>query len=223
MVTLCWAAKGGSGTTVVVSILALESSRPALLVDLAGDVPAVLGIAEPDRPGVVDWLAGDGSANQLIDLVVAVDDTTSLLPCRLTNGIRMRTDSGRVGDARWEQLVDWLNEWERRHQGDAWIDAGTGCPHPVVADLVPQRWLVTRACYLSLTRAARAPVQPTGVVLVAEAGRSLSAAEIESALAAKIVATVSQDPKVARSVDTGLLACRPPLTIRRTLRKATSP
>jgi len=54
MVTLCWAAKGGSGTTVVTTTLALESTRPALLVDLAGDIPAVLGMAEPDRPGIAD-------------------------------------------------------------------------------------------------------------------------------------------------------------------------
>ncbi|MFZ2440837.1 MAG: hypothetical protein WAW51_00670, partial [Ilumatobacteraceae bacterium] len=56
---LCWSAKGGSGTTVVSAALALVLShrRPALLVDLAGDAPAALGIAEPAGPGVADWLA----------------------------------------------------------------------------------------------------------------------------------------------------------------------
>ena len=82
MVTLCWAAKGGSGTTVVTTTLALESTRPALLVDLAGDIPAVLGMAEPDRPGIADWLDSDGAPTQLDDLLVDIDDLTVLLPYR---------------------------------------------------------------------------------------------------------------------------------------------
>jgi CO dehydrogenase nickel-insertion accessory protein CooC1 len=52
---VCWSVKGGSGTTVVASTLALvhaaQSSRGALIVDLAGDVPAVLGLAEPTGIG----------------------------------------------------------------------------------------------------------------------------------------------------------------------------
>jgi hypothetical protein len=57
----CWSVKGGSGTTVVSVSLALVLARRAsegvLLVDLAGEVPAVLGIAEPTGPGVAEWLA----------------------------------------------------------------------------------------------------------------------------------------------------------------------
>ena len=43
MYTLCWSVKGGSGTTVVSSALAVVSARAnenAVLVDLRGDVPA---------------------------------------------------------------------------------------------------------------------------------------------------------------------------------------
>ena len=79
-VTLCWAAKGGSGTTVVTALLAIAAARPSLIVDLAGEMPAVLGLPEPDRPGVVDWLVGNGPAGQLADLFVDVDDSTMLLP-----------------------------------------------------------------------------------------------------------------------------------------------
>ena len=46
MVTLCWAVKGGSGTTVVTSTLALESTRPALLVDLDGEIDNDCGAEE---------------------------------------------------------------------------------------------------------------------------------------------------------------------------------
>jgi hypothetical protein len=57
----CWSAKGGCGTTVVSVALALllarSASAGALLVDLAGDVPAALGVPDPDGAGVLDWLA----------------------------------------------------------------------------------------------------------------------------------------------------------------------
>ena len=62
MVTLCWAAKGGSGTTVVAAALAIASPTPTLLVDLDGEVPTVLGMPQPDRPGVADWLEATGQA-----------------------------------------------------------------------------------------------------------------------------------------------------------------
>ena len=60
MVTVCWSPKGGSGTTVVAASLALvlaQREGGALLVDLAGDVPAALGMPEPSGQGAVDWLA----------------------------------------------------------------------------------------------------------------------------------------------------------------------
>src|SRR5690606_18362557 len=59
IVLTCWSTKGGSGTTVVAATAALlAAGRPggALLVDLGGDLPAVLGQADPDGPGVADWL-----------------------------------------------------------------------------------------------------------------------------------------------------------------------
>jgi len=221
MVTLCWAAKGGSGTTVITATLALESERPALLVDLAGELPAVLGMSPPDRPGVVDWIEADGAPAQLTDLLVEIDDTTTLLPDRHTpdTATRVPADSTRSADGRWYDLCSWLEDWERTHDGDVWIDGGTGPPTPALADAVEQRWLVTRACYLSLRRAAACPIRPTGVLLVDEAGRSLRTRDIERAVAAPIVARLPIDPRVARAVDAGLLVSRPPSTLRRSLRR----
>ena len=63
MITVCWAAKGGSGTTVVATAMAIASSSPTLLVDLAGDVPATLGMPEPDGAGLFDWLRSDAPAD----------------------------------------------------------------------------------------------------------------------------------------------------------------
>ena len=58
-VTVCWSVKGGSGTTVVAATLALSCPTDSLLVDLDGELPAVLGLPEPAGQGVADWLASD--------------------------------------------------------------------------------------------------------------------------------------------------------------------
>ncbi len=225
MVTLCWAAKGGSGTTVVTATLALESGRPALLVDLAGEIPAVLGMSPTDRPGVANWFDADGGTNQIADLLVEIDDTTTLLPHRQDveaaphRSNRGRTAGAGPSDRRWQELCGWFDEWEVAHGGDVWIDGGTGPPPPALADAVEHRWLVTRACYLSLRRAAASPVCPTGILLVDEVGRALRPRDIERSVGAPIVGRLPIDPKVARAVDAGLLISRPPHTIRRSLRR----
>lgn len=109
MVTLCWAVKGGSGTTVVTSTLALESTRPALLVDLDDAIDTMLGLPEPDRPGVINWLLGDGPPTQLDDLLIDIDDTTFLLPCWL-GGTAGPTASMPL-PKRWAVLIAWFAEW----------------------------------------------------------------------------------------------------------------
>ena len=55
MVTICWAAKGGSGTTVVTAALALSSASPTLLVDLDGD-------------GHLDLVATTGGADNMMQV-----------------------------------------------------------------------------------------------------------------------------------------------------------
>ncbi len=95
MVILCWAAKGGSGATVVAAALALTSGRPTLLVDLDGELPAALGIPEPDRPGIDDWLASDAPASHLSDLQIALDPHVDLLPFA-----QLRTDGRRGTETR---------------------------------------------------------------------------------------------------------------------------
>ena len=54
MITVCWAAKGGSGTTVFAAALALSRSAPTLLVDLDGDQPSVFGVPDASGPGLLD-------------------------------------------------------------------------------------------------------------------------------------------------------------------------
>jgi hypothetical protein len=87
----------------------------------------------------------------------------------------------------------------------------------VLAAATEHRLVVTRRCYLAVRRVARLATEPTGVVLVDERGRSLTRGDIEAAVGAPIVATVSFDPAIARAVDAGLLAVRLPSAIRREL------
>jgi MinD superfamily P-loop ATPase len=215
MVTLCWAAKGGSGTTVVAAALALSSRCPSLLVDLDGEIPAVLGLPEPDRPGIAEWLASDATPDHLPDLMVDIDPTTWLLPWR--SG--MRPMAPLTPAARWEELGRWLHNWSRLGDCEVTIDAGTGEPSPALIASADRALLVTRPCYLSLRRAVRSATRPTGIVLVHEPGRALSRRDVEHALGVPVEATVSLDPAVARAVDAGLLATRLPRVITRELRR----
>ncbi len=214
MVTLCWAAKGGSGTTVVTAALALGLRRHSLLVDLDGEIPAVLGMPDPDRPGIDDWLRSQAPAEHLGELVVDVDATTSLLPHRRSPD---PVGPATIDEARWRTFAHWLR---RQHDDgiEVFVDGGSATPHETMVAVADRVLLVTRSCYLSLRRATRSTVHPTGVILVEEPGRTLKAREIERCLGAPVVATVSADPALARAVDAGLLTGRLPWVIGRELR-----
>ncbi|HYX44837.1 MAG TPA: hypothetical protein VE760_07320, partial [Acidimicrobiales bacterium] len=84
MLIACWSPKGGSGTTVVSAALALvlASAGQTLLADLAGDVPAALGLSGPGGPGLSDWLAAgrDVPDDALARLEVEVGPRLRLLP-----------------------------------------------------------------------------------------------------------------------------------------------
>ncbi len=212
MITLCWAAKGGSGTTVVAASLAIAASQPALLVDLVGDLPAALGAGEPSGPGIFDWLKSGAPPDRLANLEFEINQRISLLP----SGCDDSPIPSDVFGQRWSELIEHLRHDDRR----IIIDAGTGSPPANLLAGADNRWLVTRACYLSLRSAVRQQCQPTGVILIDEPGRALRAADIESALGAPIVATLLIDPAVARAVDAGLLMTRLPVAFQRRLRGA---
>jgi hypothetical protein len=220
----CWSVKGGSGTTVVAATLALllasdvsyrglaDAAPGALLADFGGDVPAVLGLAEPTGDGVLDWLASDAGPAALPRLELDGGGGLAVLPRGAGPVLRGRTDGDRV-----------------RQLAEAWA-VGT---RPVVADLglLSPRWhelaagattslLVIRPCYLALRRALEAPLRPSGVVLVDEPARSLGRRDVEEVLQVPVVATVEFDPMVARAVDAGLLAGRLPRQLARSLRAA---
>jgi len=74
-----------------------------------------------------------------------------------------------------------------------------------------RRYAVVRGpCYLALSTLVSLPdLRPDGVILVAEPGRSLSAADTSAILGIPVVATVPVRPSIARLIDAGLLAGRP--------------
>jgi hypothetical protein len=203
--TMCWSAKGGSGTTVIVASLGLCALSPVTLIDLAGDLPAVLGIAEPAGPGILEWLLSEAPIERLSDITIKVTDGVDLIPAG-------RGDR-HIPSSRWPELLNALTTDNHR----VIIDAGTGQPPTAAHNLVDRSLLVTRACYLALRRVVASPIRPTGIILVNEPGRALRDVDVEAAVGAPLLATVSLDVQIARSVDAGLMAARLPRMIRRDL------
>jgi hypothetical protein len=209
MMTLCWAAKGGSGTTVLAASLALATDQQTLLIDLAGDLPAALGISEPASPGIADWLRSTAPASRLGGLEIAVNAKVQLVPLGEPDP---ETDTSE----RWQLLAEHLRHEQRR----VIVDAGSGRQPAILHQVADERWLVTRACYLALRAAVKRRCTPSGIVLIEEPGRSLRADDVEASIGAPVVARVLLDPAVARAVDAGLLISRLPAGYQRQLRSA---
>ncbi|MDQ6927346.1 MAG: hypothetical protein M3159_01630 [Actinomycetota bacterium] len=211
MLIACWSAKGGSGTTVVsVALsLALATAEPrgALIADLAGDVPAVLGLPEPAGLGLTDWLAAETDVP---------DDALQRLEIDAGPGLRILPAGAPPSAA-----------IRRAARGGSLAAAFAGDDRPVVADCglatdgaalavaaeAGVSLLVLRPCYLALRRALAAPVRPSGVVLVAEQHRALGARDIEEVLGAPVLTVLPVEPSVARAVDAGLVARRVPRSL----------
>lgn len=217
MITACWSLKGGAGTTVVAAGMALVQQRrfgrSVLLVDLAGEQPSLLGLPEPAGPGVAEWLAAgpDAPPDALARLETEVGPGLALL----------HRGRGELAAGRGVLLLQMLALSGRT----VLVDCGTlewnGAPtlaEKVAADAA-RSLLVTRNCCLALRRAERAPISPTGVVVVREPGRALSDQAVAATARAPVVASIAVDPAVARAVDAGLLLARLPRGFAEVLRK----
>lgn len=189
--------KGGSGTTVTAVATAVhlaEQHGQALLVDLCGDVPATVGIAEPTGPGVGDWLADEhATAESLLLSSTATDGP--LLVCHVGAA------SGPF--ARWDALAEALVAMPM----PVVVDAGVTPLAPAVREASAAVWTVVRPCYLALRRAVT-QTRSDGAVLLEEPGRALTHSDVASVLGVDVVARVPVDPTVARAVDAGLLVSR---------------
>jgi MinD-like ATPase involved in chromosome partitioning or flagellar assembly len=213
VVVCCWSSKGGAGTTVVASALAVLLARRspdgAVLVDLAGDVPTVLGLPDDAPAGVSDWLAiGERvPADGLARLERPAGGGVAIVP----------RGGGPLPDGRARALAALLATDHRPVVIDAGVIDGAGVA-ATIASSVDTSLLVTRPCFLSLRRALGAPLRPSGIVLVVEEGRALVAADVEGALGVPVCAQVLVTPQVARAVDAGVLPSRLPRSLERELR-----
>ena len=212
MLIVCWSVKGGSGTTVVAASLGLTYARrtheTVLLVDLAGDLPSVLAMPEPEGPGVLDWLAADADVGPeaLERLAVGVIDGIEVVPV----GTASQTPAP-------VQRMEALATWLATRPGVVIVDC-SGVPPATMTDVATASLLVMRPCYLAARKAARLrPLPATGIVLVTEPGRALGKRQIESAVGVPVIAEIPLDPSIARAVDAGLLASRLPTTLSRPL------
>ena len=213
MVIACWSSKGGAGAAVVAARLALLAAERAggggaLLADLGGDAPAVLGLPEQEGPGLAGWLQAGAEVppDALGRIEVAAAPGLALLP----------RGPGDLAEDRAEVLAALLSTEARQ----VVVDCGTGPTGAArrVAAAAERSVLVTRACFVALRRALSHPLRPTEVVLVAEPGRSLTRVDLERALGVPVIAVIEVDPAVARAVDAGLLASRLPRGLARELR-----
>lgn len=191
--------KGGNCTTVTASACALLSAlsgQNTLFIDMCGDVPAALGMQEPTRPGINDWLAEHSNADAasmvllgepIIDGLVVVHKGSKFVE----------------GQPRWSALADAIRTLPHRIV----IDIGTGFVPAEIAQAVHTITLVTKPCYLSLRRATAMP-RPHNVVVVREEGRALTVADVGHVLGVPVAAEIPHSAAIARAVDAGLLPTR---------------
>lgn len=199
MSVVFFSAKGGNCTTVtaaahaIVAAASRGGSRPIVIVDLGGDMPAVLAVAEHESPGINDWLSE--SCRQSPDDLVA-----SATPVAPGVSLVHRGASFVEGRPRWGDLAALLGTH------DVVLDAGTGWLPPEVMGAARETVLVTRPCYVSLRRAVRLP-KPTRVFAICEPGRALTVDDVGHVLGVSPV-RVPWDTSISRAVDAGLLAQR---------------
>ncbi|MCC5951028.1 MAG: hypothetical protein JJU45_02925 [Acidimicrobiia bacterium] len=191
-----------------------------LLVDLAGDQPAVLGVAEPDGPGVADWLATAGplAPDALRRLEVPLTERLSLLPrgAGPLDGHRADLLTSLLLDDRRTVVVDAgvlpSPAWPQQSTGGA---EGRVAVAEGMATSAAMSLLVTRACYLSLRRATSCAVRPSGVVVLSEGWRALGPDDVTDVLGVPVVGELPVVGEVARCVDAGLMLSRLPRILER--------
>lgn len=208
MLIAYWAAKGGSGATVLAAAHALRAAHasPTLLVDLDGDLPDVLGVPRPDA-GVAEWAAaGDAVPADALDrIAVPVAPNLELIG----------RGQGTIDPTR----ADVLSALLRRSARTVVVDCGSR-PDVVgraVARAAGRSVLVTRACYLALRRLHDIDLAPTEIALVREENRSLEPADVAATVGAPVRMSVRVDDRIARAVDSGMLRCRMPRSLARAL------
>lgn len=209
MLTAMWSVKGGQGVSVTSALAAQAASqsalpsRPALLVDLRGDQPAIFD-ASGAGPGLGEWARSDLSTLSLERTMEELSPTLSLLTLGHTPLTARRAN----------ELAEYLASRSQESPvvvdlGAPSGDKGTEAFRQAIMERADESVLVTRKCYLALRRSVNTPNRPTKMVVVSEEGRALTTSDCERAVGTKAV-TIQADPDIARAVDAGMLRTRVP-------------
>jgi hypothetical protein len=199
MSTIFMSSKGGNCTTVTAtafSLIAASRGLPTVLIDLCGDVPAVIGLPEPTTPGINDWLAEDS----LLDAESLVKLGTPLSP-----GLVVVHRGARFvqGQPRWTDLATAISSLPMNIA----IDAGTGYLPDELRNAGAEITMVVKPCYLSLRRATQLS-RPTNCIVIREEGRALTVKDVGNVLGVPVVAEIPYEAAISRAVDAGLLSSR---------------
>src|SRR5262245_18543203 len=209
MLLALWSPKGGSGTSVLAAACAAALARRGgcRLADLGGDLPAILGLGADPETGLAEWLATgpDAPADALDRLAVEVAPGLALIPPG-TPRLLAPPAAAEAGAA--------LGAALQRAEVPCVVDAGRAdAPAArMTVEVADVSVVVLRGCYLGLRRAVNAPLtaRAAGIAFVDEPGRSLGAAEVRDVLERPVLTRVPVKPTIARAVDAGVVAVRPP-------------
>jgi len=209
MFTILSSPKGGIGTSVVAASLAIvsSSSTPTLLVDLAGDQAAILGLPQPPI-GLSDWANGM-TYREFDEIVSLCHDNLYLAP---TGTFDFETLNANA----WDKLSRALSL--KHSEGcNVIVDLGRADVPLSLQEIVDNCYLVIRPCYLALRRAVDLETAFSGVIVVNEPDRVLTSRDVESVLKLTCVAEIPYTSEISRRVDSGLLKSRLPDSLHRVL------
>ena len=209
MFTILSSPKGGTGTSVVAASLAIvsSSSSPTLLVDLAGDQAAILGLPQPPI-GLSDWANGT-TYREFDEIISLCHDNLYLAP---TGTFDFETLNANA----WNNLLRALS-LKHSEGHNIIVDLGRADIPLALRKIVDTCYLVTRPCYLALRRAVDLETAFSGVIVVNEPDRVLTSRDVESVLKLKCVAEIPYTSEISRRVDSGLLKSRLPMALQSVL------
>ena len=207
--------KGGSGTSVVAASLAIasSSSTPTLLVDLAGDQAAIMGLPEPPV-GLSDWVKGM-THHDFDEILITCNENLQLAPSG-SSAIEILSTNA------WNKLARAVTKKEADGCNIV-IDFGQANLPLAFDKLIHTHYMVTRPCYLSLRRAVNLDQRFSAVIVVQEHDRVLTTSDVESVMKLKCAAEVPYSSDISRRVDSGLLKSRLPLLLHAALSPLVSP
>ena len=205
------APKGGVGVSTIAAAVgaSLSARRATVLVDVVGDLPDIFGVTSTG-PGLREWLVSDASVDAVDELGIPIGDQLMLVPAGAA------VEPSAALSSRAAQLAQALQRDDRAVVADLGvIDTDGLAPGPVIAAASGRTTLVLRACYLCLRRARDLQLGFDDVIEVVEGGRALTTIDIEGVLGRPVDHRLVVDPAIARCVDAGRMADRPPRSLRR--------